>query len=56
MAAELATRYPERVSRLVLVNPAGLYLPDAPITDIFGKPPAELAECCSPTSRIRSRR
>jgi pimeloyl-ACP methyl ester carboxylesterase len=44
MAAEVATRYPERASRLVLVNPAGLYLPDAPVTDIFGKPPAELAE------------
>ena len=43
MAAEVATRYPERVRRLVLVNPAGLYLPDAPVTDIFGKPPAELA-------------
>jgi pimeloyl-ACP methyl ester carboxylesterase len=43
MAAEVATRYPERVTRLVLVNPAGLYLPDAPVTDIFGKPPAELA-------------
>ena len=44
MAAEVATRYPERVRRLVLVNAAGLYLPDAPVTDIFGKPPAELAE------------
>jgi pimeloyl-ACP methyl ester carboxylesterase len=44
MAAEVATRYPERVRRLVLVNPAGLYLPEAPVTDIFGKPPAELAE------------
>ena len=26
MAAELATRYPERVSRLVLMNPVGLYI------------------------------
>ena len=26
MAAEVATRYPDRVERLVLVNPAGLYL------------------------------
>jgi pimeloyl-ACP methyl ester carboxylesterase len=44
MAAEVATRYPERASRLVLVNSAGLYVADAPVTDIFGKPPAELAE------------
>ena len=29
MAAELATRYPERVSKLVLVNPAGLYIAGA---------------------------
>jgi pimeloyl-ACP methyl ester carboxylesterase len=43
MSAEVATRYPDRASRLVLVNPAGLYLPDAPVADIFGKPPAELA-------------
>ena len=43
MAAEVATRYPERVSRLVLVNPAGLYVEGAPVTDIFGKSPAELA-------------
>jgi pimeloyl-ACP methyl ester carboxylesterase len=44
MAAELATRYPERASRLVLVNAAGLYIEGAPVPDIFGKPPAELAE------------
>jgi len=43
MAAEVATRYPERVTRLVLVNPVGLYLPEARVSDIFGKPPAELA-------------
>ena len=44
MALELAVRYPERVSRLVLVNPVGLYLPDAPIAEMFGRSPAELAE------------
>ena len=43
MAVEIATRYPERVGPLVLVNPVGLYLPDAPIKDIFGRSPAELA-------------
>jgi pimeloyl-ACP methyl ester carboxylesterase len=37
MAAELATRYPDRVERLVLVNPAGLYLEGAEIKDIFGR-------------------
>ena len=44
MALELATRYPERTGALVLVNPVGLYLPDAPIAEMFGRSPAELAE------------
>ena len=44
MAAELATRYPERVGRLVLVNPVGLYIPGAEIKDIFGRTPGEMAE------------
>ncbi len=44
MALELATRYPERVSKLVLINPVGLYIEGAPITEIFGRTPAELAE------------
>jgi pimeloyl-ACP methyl ester carboxylesterase len=44
MAVELATRYPERVGRLVLVNPVGLYLPGAEIKDIFGRTPGEMAE------------
>ena len=43
MAAEVATRYPERVSKLVLVNPAGLYIEGAEIKDIFGRTPAEMA-------------
>ena len=43
MAAELATRYPERVSSLVLVNPAGLYIKGAEIKDIFGRKPDEMA-------------
>jgi pimeloyl-ACP methyl ester carboxylesterase len=43
MAAELATRYPERVSSLVLVNPAGLYIPGHEIKEIFGRPLDELA-------------
>jgi pimeloyl-ACP methyl ester carboxylesterase len=44
MAVELATRYPERVDRMVLVNPVGLYLPEAPIAEMFGRSPADLAE------------
>ena len=44
MALELAVRYPERVARMVLVNPVGLYLADAPIAEMFGRSPAELAE------------
>jgi pimeloyl-ACP methyl ester carboxylesterase len=43
MAAEIATRYPERVGRLVLVNPAGLYIPGAEIKEIFGRNLDELA-------------
>ncbi len=43
MAAELAVRWPERVRRMVLVNAVGLYVPDAPITEIFGRTPSELA-------------
>ncbi len=43
MALELAVRYPDRVDRLVLVNPVGLYLADAPIAELFGRSPAELA-------------
>jgi len=43
MAAELATRYPDRLSTLILVNPAGLYLEGAEIKDIFGRSPAEMA-------------
>jgi pimeloyl-ACP methyl ester carboxylesterase len=43
MAAEVAVRWPERVRRMVLVNPVGLYVRDAPITEIFGRKPSELA-------------
>ena len=35
LAAEVAVYYPALLHRLVLVNPVGLYLPDAPIPDIF---------------------
>jgi pimeloyl-ACP methyl ester carboxylesterase len=42
MAAELAVRYPERVGRLVLINPAGLYIQGAEIKDIFGRPLPEM--------------
>lgn len=44
MAAELATRYPDRVSRLVLMNPAGLYIQGAEIKDIFSRSPADMAQ------------
>ena len=44
MAAELAARYPARVSRMVLINPAGLWVEGAPIGEIFGRQPDELAE------------
>jgi pimeloyl-ACP methyl ester carboxylesterase len=44
LAAEVATRYPERVSALVLVNPAGLYVKGHEIGEIFNRPPADLAQ------------
>jgi len=44
MAAELATRYPERVGRLVLVNAVGHHVSGAPIKDIFSRSPGEMAE------------
>ena len=44
MALELATRYPEKVSKLVLVNPVGLHFDEAPINELFGRTPGELAD------------
>jgi pimeloyl-ACP methyl ester carboxylesterase len=44
MAMELATRYPERVGKMVLVNPVGIYIDGAPMAEMFGRTPAELAE------------
>jgi pimeloyl-ACP methyl ester carboxylesterase len=35
IASELATRYPDRVKRLMLATPAGLWLTDHPMTDMF---------------------
>ena len=35
IAAELATRYPDRVKRLALATPAGLWFADRPMTDLF---------------------
>jgi pimeloyl-ACP methyl ester carboxylesterase len=43
LAAEIATRYPERIGRLVLVNPAGLYIPGHEISEIFGRDLDDLA-------------
>jgi pimeloyl-ACP methyl ester carboxylesterase len=35
IAAELATRHPDRISRMVLGAPAGIWLDDHPMTDMF---------------------
>jgi pimeloyl-ACP methyl ester carboxylesterase len=43
LAAELATRWPERVRRVVLVNAVGLYVDGEPIKEIFGRPLDQLA-------------
>jgi pimeloyl-ACP methyl ester carboxylesterase len=42
-AAELAAVQPERFTRLVLMAPFGLWLPDAPTLDFFAASPPELA-------------
>jgi pimeloyl-ACP methyl ester carboxylesterase len=44
MGAELGTRYPEKVGKLVMMNPVGLHIDGAPIAEMFGRTPAELAE------------
>jgi len=43
IAAELAALYPERVSRLVLVDAVGLWIDAAPIGELFGSTPPEIA-------------
>jgi pimeloyl-ACP methyl ester carboxylesterase len=47
IAAELAARYPDRVSKLVLVSSVGIWLPEKPIADLFaidGRHPEKLRE------------
>ena len=44
IAVELACRWPERFRRVVLVDAAGLWLDEAPMAELFGAEPAELAE------------
>jgi pimeloyl-ACP methyl ester carboxylesterase len=44
IAAEIAARYPKEVSKLVLVDAAGLWIDERPPGEIFGVTPPELAE------------
>jgi pimeloyl-ACP methyl ester carboxylesterase len=47
IGAEIAARYPERVSRLVLVDSVGIWIPERPLADIFaidGRHPERFAE------------
>lgn len=46
MAAEMAVWYPERVSRLVLSNAAGIRVKGQPIADLFAMYPQELLAAC----------
>lgn len=46
MAAELAVWYPERVSKLVLSNAAGIRVKGSPIADLFAMNPQELVMAC----------
>jgi pimeloyl-ACP methyl ester carboxylesterase len=43
VAAEIAALYPERIDRLVLVDAVGLWIDEAPIGELFGSTPPELA-------------
>jgi pimeloyl-ACP methyl ester carboxylesterase len=44
IAAELAALYPERVAKLVLVDAVGLWIDAAPLGELFGSTPPELAQ------------
>lgn len=44
IAAELASLYPERIGSLSLVGAAGLWVEGAPIAEVFGVLPGQLAE------------
>jgi pimeloyl-ACP methyl ester carboxylesterase len=44
IAAEIASLYPDRVGTLVLCGAAGLWVAEAPIAEVFGVLPGELAE------------
>lgn len=46
MAAELLVWYPQRVSKLVLSNAAGIRVKGAPIADLFAMNPQELVAAC----------
>lgn len=42
IAAEFATRYPQRIRKLALICAAGLRVPGSPMTDIFVAPPGDV--------------
>jgi pimeloyl-ACP methyl ester carboxylesterase len=42
IAAEIASTVPERIERLVLMAPAGLHLPEAPVADLRTMTPQQL--------------
>jgi pimeloyl-ACP methyl ester carboxylesterase len=44
VAAEIAALWPERASKLVLTDAVGLWLDEAPIGELFGATPQELAK------------
>jgi len=41
IAAELAVRHPERIRRIALIGASGLFVPDAPIGDLFWETQAQ---------------
>jgi alkanesulfonate monooxygenase SsuD/methylene tetrahydromethanopterin reductase-like flavin-dependent oxidoreductase (luciferase family)/pimeloyl-ACP methyl ester carboxylesterase len=43
LAVELAARYPERARSITLLNAVGLHVPGAPVGEIFGRSPDDLA-------------
>ena len=54
IAAEFATRYPQRIRKLALLNAAGLRVPGAPMADAFAVPPAEMRHLLFYDGKLRS--
>ena len=53
VAAQIAATSPERVDKLALIAPVGLWLDEHPVPDISGARRSGFPSSCSPTHRVR---